>query len=203
MVQRSTRIVALFLLVCTAQQGSAASLDSTDYQLLSTALSELVIKPLTAHTEIPLKQVVIMAQTSTGIPPGAVGLTPMQDAEAQAIKKEAPELLKSLLKLNKESVALDLGRLQSSVTLTTFTDQQAKEIFEGKGAGHWEEFYRRFPNSQGVSVLSRVVYSSAKTQALLYIGTMTQMVAGEGQLVLFEKNGSEWRMKRHGIVWVS
>lgn len=128
-------------------------------------------------------------------------MTQMGDGESTKIRQEASDLVKSLLEINKEHLTLDVARIDVHLKVTAISDQEVKEIFEGKG--QWQEFYKRYPNSQGVSVLSRVAYNAEKTQALLYVGTMSNMLAGEGELVLFEKQGSDWKIKHHGIVWVS
>jgi hypothetical protein len=83
---------------------------------------------------------------------------------------------------------------------TLVSENEINQIF---GSGKWDEFYRRYPTSRGLVFLSRVGFNKTITQALLYFVKEYDGGAGEGSLILFEKNGNEWTLKSQVDVWIS
>ena len=79
-------------------------------------------------------------------------------------------------------------------------DSEATEIFD---AGGWAEFYRRFPNTQGHMVLSRVGFSDDRRKALLYLGNQSNYLAGAGYAMVFEWSGAAWSRVASWMLWIS
>lgn len=56
----------------------------------------------------------------------------------------------------------------------------------------WREFYKRFPDAQGMLSLSRVAFNSELNQALVYIATASGPDTGGSYYVFLTKKGSYW-----------
>ena len=180
------------------QPQQRVDLSTRDYEVLSFVLDHVLGGEKQPHH----RQWVVLDHTSIGIPPGAAGLTRMPDKEVKAIQDEAKPLLDSLLAENKQSANVNGNALHCSVPIISMSDDALAKFF-GKGGGYWEAFYKSYPSSQGVTLVSRPVFSSDGKNALAYIGTMSQMLAGEGFLVMLEKSGDTWKVKHRGMTWIS
>ena len=77
------------------------------------------------------------------------------------------------------------------------TDLDLKAIFHGHwGELEWIQYYRRFPESTGFIMLSRVGFNTAHTQALLYIGSRCGPGCGEIHFLFLEKTNGAWVVKK-------
>lgn len=56
----------------------------------------------------------------------------------------------------------------------------------------WREFYKRFPDAQGMLSLSRVAFNSEGNQALVYIATASGPDTGGSYYVFLTKKGNYW-----------
>lgn len=82
------------------------------------------------------------------------------------------------------------------------TDEQVKQIFDINTSG-WDVFYTRYPNSPGLTSVSRVGFNADFTQALVYIGTQSHWLVGSGYYVLLEKVDGKWQIIGEVMVWIS
>jgi hypothetical protein len=66
--------------------------------------------------------------------------------------------------------------------------RQSKLIaFFEKGRGRWKDFYQKFPQAQGITLLSRVGFDEKSDRALVCEGTMTANLGGWGYFMLLER----------------
>lgn len=96
----------------------------------------------------------------------------------------------------------NLFELKSKIVLVN--DSEIKELFaEGCEEG-WGKFYQKYPNSQGITTLSRVGFNQEKNRAIVYIGTQSHCLAGIGNLVDLQKDQSgNWKIVKQINLWVS
>jgi hypothetical protein len=92
---------------------------------------------------------------------------------------------------------MDLG---SSYTLLTQT--RKNQIF-GQNQSGWDIFYNRYPQAPGITTLSRVGFNAAFDQALVYIGTQSNWLAGAGYYVLLKKGEAGWGIDQQVMTWIS
>ena len=77
------------------------------------------------------------------------------------------------------------------------SDLDLKAIFHGTwGDFQWTTYYRRFPESRGFIMLSRVGFNTDHTQALLYIGSRCGPGCGDIHFLLLEKTNGTWTTKK-------
>ena len=76
------------------------------------------------------------------------------------------------------------------------------DIFDDSVNG-WEEFYRRYPDSPGITTLSRVGFNRERTEALVYMGAQLHYLAGAGNLYRLEKQDGVWKIVEKVMLWIS
>ncbi len=81
------------------------------------------------------------------------------------------------------------------------SDEELKAIFKDKL--HWEAFYKKYPNSQGVMTLSNVGFDAQKKQALVYVSNTRGSLDAVGIYVVLEKQNDVWCVKERYDAWVS
>jgi hypothetical protein len=92
--------------------------------------------------------------------------------------------------LNKDSFKL-------TVKAALITDNDLKAIFHGKwGDLEWINYYRRFPDSRGFVMLSRIGFNTERTQGLMYVGSRCGPGCGDRYFLLLQKENGSWITKK-------
>jgi len=92
---------------------------------------------------------------------------------------------------------LNKAPLKLAVKSTLISDLDLKSIFHGSwGELEWIAYYRRFADSRGFTMLSRVGFNTEHTQALLYIGSRCGPGCGDIHFLLLEKTNGTWTTKK-------
>lgn len=92
-----------------------------------------------------------------------------------------------------------LNKLSFKLPVKTnlITDHDLKAIFHGSwGDLEWINYYRRFPDSRGFIMLSRIGFNTERTQALLYVGSRCGPRCGDIHFLLLEKTNGTWTTKK-------
>lgn len=143
---------------------------------------------------------VIMDTTATG--PAGVGDTAstldriVQDmrgvdqktADSFRVRNDVAHAVRSDLDLGSAYVLLNQGEMSL--------------IFSQNRDG-WQAFYDRYPDASGITTLSRVGFNSTLDQALVYVGTMSNWLAGGGYYVLLKKINGSWMVDQQVMTWIS
>jgi len=87
------------------------------------------------------------------------------------------------------------------VKMVLVSGPEIKEIFKEKNG--WDNFYAKYPGSQGLMTLSRVGFNREMTQALVYIGNQSHWLAGAGYCVVLAKKDGAWTVEKQVMVWIS
>lgn len=83
------------------------------------------------------------------------------------------------------------------VKTNLITDLDLKAIFHGNwGELEWISYYRRFAESSGFVMLSRIGFNTQHTQALLYVGSRCGPRCGDIHFLLLEKANGTWTTKK-------
>jgi hypothetical protein len=79
---------------------------------------------------------------------------------------------------------------------------ESTEIFNNGG---WDEFYKRYPQSGGIFMLSRVGFNANRDCAFLYIDSLSGPRTGAGYFVLLQKSkaSGKWYIVKHIPLWIS
>jgi len=151
--------------------------------------------------EAPPEKLVLIDQTSVGVPPGMAAMTRL-GGKAQPLLAQVPKEAKEQFETrNKSHLTVDPGQLKVSFQMVMATPAAANKIVEG-GAG-WESFRSKFPNAPGITLLSLPGVSSDRTKAMIYIGTSCGTTCGTGYLILLGKDGDHWKVLDKVMIWIS
>jgi hypothetical protein len=72
-----------------------------------------------------------------------------------------------------------------------------------KKGGWWTDYYKKYPNSQGILSLSRVGFSPDGRQAVFYASNGCGGKCGTGTYVVMERVDSGWKVAKEILIWIS
>jgi len=144
--------------------------------------------------------IVITDKTGLDIVSGEEELDETLDYVKQGMPELEQETIDDFKNKNKESYSLkedmDIG-----VDYLLISEEEIENIFQS--ATGWDDFYEKYPNSQGTMTLSKVGFNSEKDQALVYVGNQSHWLAGAGYYVLLVKENGDWIVKESIMTWIS
>ena len=165
-----------------------------DYSIYTAALSNLYAKR-------KIERVILIDQTSTGFPPGMAAMTQF-GSKAQPLLKDFPKEAKDDFEArNKTHVKIEADKLKPSFEIVLVDADTAKKSVEGNGG--WQSFRDKYPNSPGITLVSRPGTDSEHTHALLYVGNSCDMLCGGGTLIFLSNEKGEWKVANKVTIWVS
>jgi len=100
---------------------------------------------------------------------------------------------------NSSSCKLDSGML-AAVGLMSFS---YSEYSKSAGKWFWDSFRKQFPKIRGFVMLSRVGFSADRSLAILRCELHCGYVCGEGQVMIFERTDTGWRLLKRQTGWRS
>ena len=173
------------------QSNPEAAVSDDEYEIYASVIKQLYIQPNT-------KQIIVEERTfryDFGVDNDEPWRDKWKDKkkglaidESAADDYEAKNKQKWLL--NKESFKLP-------VKTSLITDLDLKAIFHGNwGELQWINYYRRFPDTRGFVMLSRVGFNTGGTQALLYVGSRCGPGCGDIHFLLLQKENGSWVIKK-------
>jgi hypothetical protein len=188
-------LLAVLLAACTGAPAptpmpSAGEMDAEEQAVYAALLSSLY----------SASSYVIMDTTATG--PGGVGDTAstldhmMQNmhsvdqktADSFRVRNDAAHPLRPDMNLGSAYVLLSQAEMS--------------QIFSQNRDG-WQLFYEQYPDTPGITTLSRVGFNNTLEQALVYVGSMSNYLAGAGYYVLLKKSNGAWTVDQQVMTWIS
>jgi hypothetical protein len=85
-------------------------------------------------------------------------------------------------------------------TIVLMGQEEFDSIFVGGGV--WDEFYERYPESNGIMTFSRVGFNSRFDEALVYIGHQSHFKDGAGYYVFLKKLRDGWTVGETTLAWI-
>ncbi|MBN2015629.1 hypothetical protein JW766_02245 [Candidatus Dojkabacteria bacterium] len=73
----------------------------------------------------------------------------------------------------------------------------------GEQDAFWDNFYDRYPESQGILSLSRVGFNNRMDQALVSIGNQSDWLSGSGFFILLIRLNGTWTIRDMVLTWIS
>jgi hypothetical protein len=168
------------------------NLDDLDYRLYSLVLDELF-----PETENP---VIYQATSAFTASLGREYIQSMIDAYPEM----DATVFSDYILVNDTVFYLEDKFNVASKKVSLVSDAEINHIFNttdiNKG---WEEFYRRYPDSNGTISFSRIGYSKDKTQAMVEMGNMYASLGGEGRMIFLKSENNEWKITKAIPTWIS
>jgi hypothetical protein len=177
-----------------APQSPVETCTADDYAIYTTALSNLYGKQ-------KIERVVLIDQTSTGFPPGMAAMTQFGGNAQPLLKDFSKEARDDFEARNKTPAKIEADKLKASFEIVLLDRDAARKSVEGSGG--WKAFRDKYPNSSGITLISRPGTDAEHTHALLYVGNSCDMLCGGGTLVFLSKENGEWKVTNSVTIWVS
>lgn len=165
-----------------------------DYAIYTAALSDLYGKQ-------KIERVILIDQTSTGFPPGMAAMTQFGGKAQPLLKDFSKDARDDFDARNKTHAKIEADKLKPSFEIVLVDGETATKSVEGKGS--WQTFRDKYPNSPGITLVSRPGTDSGHTHALLYVGNSCDMLCGGGTLIFLSKENGEWKVANKVTIWVS
>jgi hypothetical protein len=102
---------------------------------------------------------------------------------------------------NKAPAKIEADKLKASFDIVLVDAETARKSVQGKGG--WQTFRGKYPNSPGITLVSRPGTDTEHTHALLYVGNSCDMLCGEGTLIVLSKENGEWKVANQVTIWIS
>jgi hypothetical protein len=168
------------------------NLDDLDYRLYS-----LVLEELFPETENPVVNQATSAFSAS-----------LGQEYLQALKDGYPEMDTNVfldyILVNDTVYYLENKFSVASKKVSLVSDAEINHIFHTTNINKgWEEFYRRYPDSNGTISFSRIGYSKDKTRAMVELGNMYASLGGEGRMLFLKLEDNEWKITKAIPTWVS
>jgi hypothetical protein len=110
------------------------------------------------------------------------------------------EILSDFKAKNQAPSALE-PRFTLTGTYALISEQELESIFANTRG--WDDFYAKYPGSQGLLTLSRVGFNEARDTAFLYVAHSIHWTSGEGNVVTMKKTAGRWTVQDTGMIWTS
>lgn len=194
--------IALFLANCDNKDdilepefklSTPDNFDTNEYQIYSLILNE----KFTASNDLVIKQ-----KTSTSIS------ISFANDYYQPLKTEFPNLdgtiFTALVENNVLKYNLDNKFTVSAKTTTLISSEESLYLFNSKDVNQgWSNFYRKYPNSNGIIEMSRIGFSSDKSQAIVAVEHYYGSLGADGLLIYLMKEQNSWRIIKTINLWAS
>lgn len=122
-------------------------------------------------------------------------------SELQIEGEDISKLLDSLLETNRTPVKLLMPSSPENGYLIDFEGKFSK--YFQKGGGGWQKWYEENPQAHGFTTVSLPAYDSTSGLVLVYKGTQSHYLAGEGGLIIYRYKDGELIELKRATMWVS
>lgn len=87
------------------------------------------------------------------------------------------------------------------LNVSLIDEKEIADIF--KSHTGWDDFYKKYKNSNGILEFSKIGFNTEKTQAFFYYSTTAGYENGSGNYILFEKKNGKWNYIFSLMAWIS
>lgn len=114
------------------------------------------------------------------------------------------EILKDFGRRNTQTYPLD-RHFDLGIDYLLISDEEITHIFQSREDVEecWNEFYERYPHSQGIMILSRVGFNLERNKAVVYIGNQSGWLMGAGYGIFLVKKDNSWVIEDEVMLWIS
>jgi hypothetical protein len=186
--------ICRFCVPAFAQAASAPSL-TDDEATVYTALFQDLYAP---SKDRPL---LLIDSTSIGVPPGLVTKVSVQGEQtSRFLARLSPETKQDYSNRNKEHAILPSPCHLAPDCVVFDVAEIAPHV---KSERAWRGFMKKYANSPGVVVVSRIGFNRDHTEAIVYVGRACGQICGEGEYARLIKLNGSWAVDDHTVVWLS
>jgi hypothetical protein len=189
-------VAFIFLSACSGATATAIPTPSLDREKTEEqAVYAAALKSLYNATNY-----VIMDTSATNIG-GSEDTSRTLEFVLQNIHDVDSESVENFTTVNTPGSPIQTG-MQIEAEYTLLSQYTLSQIFSQNQSG-WEIFYNHYPHTPGMTTLSHAGFNSTYDQALVYIGTQSNWLAGAGYYLLMKKVEDNWMVDQQVMVWIS
>ena len=151
-------------------------------------------------TQYQHKEYVIMADTATS----ATGVDNTAQTLNYVLQNMHAVALTTLDSFKSRNASAQILRsdMQLGGPYSLLSQSTRNRIF-GQNQSGWDIFYNHYPQAPGITTFSRVGFNESLDQALVYMGTQSNWLAGSGYYILLKKANGTWSIDQQVMIWVS
>jgi hypothetical protein len=106
--------------------------------------------------------------------------------------------------MNGSSYYFDNNFNVSGKEIKLISTTEIQYIFSGQDINDgWDEFFKEYPNSEGIVEFTRIGFNQNHNQALLEIGRQDASLGGSGKIIFLQKVKNTWIIKDSIATWIS
>ena len=188
-------LLSIILATCTvkptqAPTASAPQMDAEEQSVYAAVIQKLYAAP----------NYVIMDTTATGLM-GTQDMSSTLDHVLLNMHNYALETADSFRARNDAAYPLRPDMVIGA-GYVLLSQNNKTQLFNQNQDG-WQLFYEKYPDTPGITSLSRVGFNYTLDQALVYAGTQSQWLAGAGYYLLLKKVNGTWIVDQQVMTWIS
>jgi hypothetical protein len=147
------------------------------------------------------RPIVLSDQTALGVPPGMMANTTVEGPLTEKFLSRLPNDARAEYEArNKQSLHFPSPcKLAPECVVANLADLAPYT----KDAGAWRKFFKKYPNSPGIVVVSRIGFNAEHTEAVVYSGHSCGTLCGQGEFDHLMKQDGVWTVTDRTIVWIS
>lgn len=147
------------------------------------------------------RPIVLSDQTALGVPPGMIANIPVEGPQTKRFLDQiAAETRQDYEDRNHQSARLPSPCRLAPECVTANIADLAPEVKNDKA---WRGFFKKYINSPGIVVVSRIGFNRGHTEAIVYTGCSCGTLCGQGDFAWMVKHGAEWVVQDRAVVWIS
>jgi hypothetical protein len=189
-------LTCAILAACGARPTSTPDQGTIDIETEEQAIYTAVFEELYGEPQM----YVIMSDTAVSIQ-GVEGMDAALETIGAQMTGVDEETAASFRDRNEASFPVP-ANMDLDLPYVLLTSTEMDQIFD-INTSSWDVFYTRYPNSPGITTISRIGFNTDYTQALVYTGTMSHWLAGAGFYIFLEKSSGEWLVMTKVMAWIS
>jgi hypothetical protein len=183
----STALGSVSVTVPRGQSDSDAGVSDEEYEIYSSVIKQIYVQPNT--------KLLIIEERTFRYDFSIENDEPWKDKKKGLIIDQSG--VEDYETRNSRQWLLNKASFKLPVKFSLITDLDLKAMFHGNwGELEWIGYYRRFPDSNGFIMLSRIGFNTQHTQALLYAGSRCGPHCGDLHFLLLEKVNGTWTTKK-------
>jgi hypothetical protein len=147
------------------------------------------------------RPIVISDQTALGVPPGMVAKIPTQGLQYRAfLAKISPDARQEYTQNNRVSEKLPSPCHLAPECIAENAGDLALQVKNEKA---WAKFFKKYPNTLGIVLVSRIGFNSDHTEAVVYTSYACGTMCGQGEFARLVKRNGAWTVEDSTVVWIS
>ena len=198
---RPTRRAVLAVLggALASQPALCEPMHATEQMAIAAYLNSLL-------DEKPIVKTLAIASTTATADEAFIGAKPdVSKFKAERMPEASDAVVADFLRVIAAPTVLQIPRhlVRKELRWVVADEASLSRIFDQSLGNAWKQFYKEYPNSTGLTRISRVGLDDDSGQALFYLSVTPAGLGGAGFFILLRRHFGVWRVLASKVAWVS